>query len=275
MPDSIKETQQLADQLYHEGKLIAHRYKTDDTSLYYIALEDNLKPALVFIHGTPGSWRMFARQFNDEKLASSAYMVAIDRPGWGGSAHPEQELNTSFEDQAQKIAPLLRKLKQQNNRDVILVGHSLGATLAPYVAAVYPELVDATVAIAGDLTNDYLAKQWYNELGTWSVVRFFLSTDMLNANEEVLALPSNLDLLQSKWRELVTPFWIVQGGKDSLVDPRNAKFAEQLQTKGPVNVAFYPESNHLIHLNNSDVVNQLLLDVVLRNIEQQKSLSAR
>src|SRR6478752_7744178 len=42
---------------------------------------------VLFIHGSPGSWRDSLDVLRDPLLAERARLIAIDRPGFGGSGH--------------------------------------------------------------------------------------------------------------------------------------------------------------------------------------------
>ena len=264
LPEYIKEAHNLSDELFVAGELKPNQLETEDHTLFYVSRPDNHKPAMVFIHGTPGDWRMFGPQFNDPQLVEAAHLVSIDRPGWGGSFDPEIGLITSFETQTEQIVPLLRDLKGESDRDVILVGHSLGATLAPYIAMQYPDLVDATVAIAGDLSNDHFRVQWYNKVATWWVVKWILPKELNWANDEVLAQPESLTFMESRWSSYDTPMLVIHGGKDTIVEPSNTEFASELKTASVVDVALYPEHGHLIHLSDPMTVNRHLLEVVTK-----------
>ena len=84
VPDAIKKSESVAQQLYTDGVIQSKNLSHEDTTLHYVAGGNSNKPAIVFIHGTPGSWRVFGPQLEDSALQNSAYLVAVDRPGWGG-----------------------------------------------------------------------------------------------------------------------------------------------------------------------------------------------
>ena len=109
-------------------------------------------PALVYLHGTPGGWDNGARYLMDEDLQRVAHVVAIDRPGWGGSQLADTNAVPDFAEQARLIKPLLDELARQNQgQGIILIGHSLGASLAPYIAMQYPQQVSGLILLAGSL----------------------------------------------------------------------------------------------------------------------------
>ena len=262
-PKPIKDVNQVAKQLKESGGLQSHWFEHGAQKIHYVTRGKKGAPVVTFLHGTPGNWEMFAHQLDNSQLLDNAYLVAIDRPGWGQSDVNADNLYSSLKVQAELIAPLLAELKEQSDSGVLVVaGHSLGATLAPYVAMLYPDLIDASVSYAGDLTSQYLEKQWYNELVTWMVVRAVLPQMLLDANEEVLSLPQNLDKMAKLWPTLNSPFIVYQGGEDGLVDKRNADFAKALETRSTVEVNYLPEHDHFIHLVEHPAISQRLVQLV-------------
>ena len=257
----IAKSKKLAESLYLSGKVSSHQIIEKNFSLHYISSASDADLALVFIHGTPGTWRVFAPQLQDARLLRSAQLISIDRPGWGDSAMKKGHMETSLNKQSKLIAPLLKKLRLQNKK-VVLVGHSIGATIAPKIAITHPDLVDAVVSLSGDLSEEYFRKPWYNGIASWRLFHAIMPRDVCFASDEVLAMPKNLARLANQWENLDTPFWVVQGGKDSSVDPRNADFAEALVTQNEVKVVFISDAGHLVHLTHADKINGLLLEVV-------------
>ena len=263
IPKVIEEAKQRADELVATGVLRSTQLFGDDYSLHYVDQGDVRDPAFVFIHGTPGDWRIFVRQLEDPALREDTHMVAVDRPGWGGSAIPKgaSHIETGFSEQAKYISYLLVDLRKHNRgRAVVLVGHSLGATLAASIAMEYPHLVDGAVAIAGDLTSAFAEPKWYNKLASTALVHAVLPKDMCFANDEVIALPGNLNMMKPNWKNLSVPMLVIQGDKDGLVDPRNAEFAEQLNTQSSVTVKRFADAGHLLLLTHAVEINALLRD---------------
>lgn len=96
------------------------------------------EPAVVMIHGLPGSIRDWA---GVEPFLADRHRIVIDRPGFadtGGSA-------LTMRDQADVIADALRALSVER---ALLVGHSYGGTVALTIARRHPELVGGIVLAA-------------------------------------------------------------------------------------------------------------------------------
>lgn len=261
MPKVIVEAERRADDLVTTGALRSKQLFGEDYSLHYVDRGGVRDPAFVFIHGTPGDWRIFVRQLEDQALIEGAHLVALDRPGWGGSTIPKGEahIETDFSEQARYISYLLVELRKRNQgKAVVLVGHSLGATLSVSIAMEYPDLVDGVVAIAGDLASTFAEPEWYNKLASTALVHAVLPKDMCFANDEVIALPGNLNMMKPNWKNLSVPMLVIQGDRDELVDPRNAEFAAQLNTQSSVTVERFADAGHLLLLTHAGEINALL-----------------
>jgi len=60
-------------------------FRQGDFNLKYVSSGDSAKPAVIYLHGTPGGWDNGARYLMDSTLQQQAHIISLDRPGWGGS----------------------------------------------------------------------------------------------------------------------------------------------------------------------------------------------
>jgi pimeloyl-ACP methyl ester carboxylesterase len=99
---------------------------------------DRHRPAVVLLHGQPGSARDWDRVV--AALDGRAQVIAVDRPGWDGRS-PARDLPGN----ARAVFDLLdaRGLERAT-----LIGHSLGAAIAVWAAVAQPERVAALVLAA-------------------------------------------------------------------------------------------------------------------------------
>ena len=95
---------------------------------------------VIFLHGYTDSWHSFEQVFAHLPLSIHAY--ALSQRGHGNSDKPEKGYDPA--DFAADVAAFMKKLKIES---AIIVGHSLGATIAQRFALDYPDLSNALVLI--------------------------------------------------------------------------------------------------------------------------------
>lgn len=209
---------------------------------------------IVFIHGSPGSWRAWARFLDAPGLGGFGPRVAIDRPGFGGS--DAGELMLDLRAQAAVLAAAI-----PDGAPAILVGHSLGGPLIAWMAIDHPEKVCGGVMIAGSVAPDLEAPRWYNQLADSWMARWFVRKEMLWSNREMLVLQQQLAVLDTHWPELRRPFIAIQGEKDPLVDPRTADYLESRVPKQWMRVTRVKDADHFLLWTQPALVIQAIRDL--------------
>jgi alpha-beta hydrolase superfamily lysophospholipase len=114
--------------------------------LHYAVCGPDSLPALVFIHGSPGSWMNYMKYMWDADMRKKFRIVAIDRPGFGYSDFGKA---MHLQEQCKIILPVLQQLKTK--QPMFLAGHSMGGPVAVKLAADDPSLFTTVVIIAGAL----------------------------------------------------------------------------------------------------------------------------
>lgn len=224
------------------------------------------KDSLVFVHGTPGDWGTFSRYFEDSTLLSAFNVNSIDRPGWGNSSYPGKRFPTSLSSQSALLGPLLEDIWRKNNEQkVILVGHSLGGSLVPKLAADYPHFVKAIVILAGDLDPDMAEARWFNDI--LSYLPNFMIPDMwANSNAEVLAIAPSLANLQSQFAKITMPITVVQGTEDDLVRPGSAAMAQKIFPKAKLNTVWLEGAGHIINMTHQNDVSAAIFKIAGKEV---------
>ena len=217
---------------------------------HYVQIGSSQQVAVVFIHGTPGSWSHFGRFLVSQALRDDFQLVSIDRPGWGESFGA----GVSFEAQALQINNILLELKRRGAPKVILVGHSLGASIAPKVAIDYPQSVDGLVLLAGTLSPALSKPRWYNKAANLGLVKVFLSPVMLQANREIEALEENIKNQAAGYSTIAQPIIVIQGDSDKLVSPANSEFAQAAFNQQTTSVLTLDNKGHLFLFEDPSIV---------------------
>jgi len=234
-----------------------------DFALHYAETGTQGMPVVVFIHGTPGSWRTFAGVMESAQLQARARLVAIDRTGWGLSALPGRATEPDFAAQAALIVPLLQKLRAESpGQPLVLAGHSYGGSIAPYIAYQYPDLVDGLLIAAGAIDPVLGKPRWYNHAANlWPISRL-LEERLAKANDEIWGVHEALATLEPWWDEADIPIIFVQGDHDRLVSPGNLDFAER-RLVGPRNkVVRLPGQGHLLQVYERPLLVALTLELL-------------
>lgn len=95
-------------------------------------------PAVLLLHGQPGSGADWDGVV--QRLGARATAIAINRPGWDG-VHAAADLEGN-------ARAALAALDARQVAGAVIVGHSLGGTIAAWLAATRPERVTALVLAA-------------------------------------------------------------------------------------------------------------------------------
>lgn len=234
----------------------------NDINIHYAYSGNQNKPGLIFIHGTPGGWAAFEGYLVSETLQNNFLMVSVDRPGWGKSETKDRKLNGVFDHQARSINAIFQQFP---NKKWIVIGHSLGASLAPQVALESPDSVAGLILLAGSLSPKLGSPRWYNHAARTWVVSKLIGQTMTNANREVIKLRKQLTLMNKKLEQtkLDTNVLIVQGLKDKLVSPKNPAFAlkEWPDNFLSVDVIELETAGHLIPWKQSNDVLKAIVTV--------------
>lgn len=101
------------------------------------------KQSLVFIHGSGGDHTSWVYQYS--RLQKQFNVVAVDLPGHGGSTGQGENNLDQYCLWIKKLLDILQL------KDMILIGHSLGAAITLQFALLYPKTVAAIVPVGGGI----------------------------------------------------------------------------------------------------------------------------
>jgi uncharacterized protein len=194
---------------------------------------------LLFVHGSPGDWKAWSYYLKTRELAGFSKRLAIDRPGFGESG--KGLVITNLRQQAALIAELIPKGKK-----AIVIGHSLGGPLAVWMAIDAPDKVCGAVSIAGSLSSRLEEPRWYNLLADSALLRWAVPLEMRWSNQEMMALSGELGKLEAAASQLRIPVTLVQGGEDSLVDPKTIDEFEKFAPAAWLKIKILPAETHFV-----------------------------
>lgn len=229
------------------------RWSHQGQAMYAVHAGDPSLPPVLFVHGSPGSWDNFESYLLDPALQARAHLIAVDRPGFGGSGagHAEPSL-------ARQAACALDALSlNQSGAPAVLVGHSLGGPVVARAAMDAPERVRGVLLLAPSIDPAQEELRWYNRVASWRAVSWLLPRPLRTSNEEILPLRGELDAMMPGWSRIEAPVTLMHGEEDRLVPVENADFAGRMLPQ--VRVVRLPEEDHFIPWTREEEVKAALL----------------
>lgn len=261
MPDEItamqKRTGAAAQIISSEHPDWFHTYTVDGRTMHYVKVNDaKAKPLVIFVHGSPGDWSGWTDYLTDETLTRKAHLIAVDRPGFGGSGKGITE--RSLAQQSKNLAPLLAQASK--GRRVILVGHSYGGPLVARIAMDYPDKVTDIIILAGSIDPAQEETKWYQYPADWRIFRWAIPEELVATNQEIMALKPELEAMLPLWPRIHQRVTVIQGEKDDLVPAANADFAEKMLVNAkPLRIIRLPENNHFLPWNQTELVKATII----------------
>ncbi len=241
-----------------EIKGVLKQYDLDKRRITYLIAGDSTKPLVVFVHGSPGSLSAFIDFLADTALLKRAQLVTLDRPGFGASNFGYAE--PSLKKQVALLEPILRERK--NNRPIILVGHSLGGPFIARMAIDYPELVDGLVMVAPSIAPELEPYEWFRAPMATPFIKWLLPRSIRASNDEIYKLKPQLQDMILLWKDIRIPVIVIQGTKDSLVDPGNASFAKKMITNAPVKLVMIEGMDHFIPWSAPEKIRESIIELL-------------
>ncbi len=238
-----------AKKLQEKGQTIAPQFldieDKNGRSVHAVAISaSDTLPLVVFVHGSPGSADACLDYLCDTALTQKARLVAIDRPGFGfteGFGKPEP----SLEAQAAAVHAIANRLSLQQK--VILVGHSLGASVIARFAMDYPEQTAGLVIVAGSIDPAQEKHPWWEPVvnvppGKWLVPKAFWTS-----NAEIIPLEKELEKMLPLWPRITCQVRIIHATNDQLVPVANVAFAKKMLVNCPdVKLEILSDGDHFI-----------------------------
>lgn len=236
--------------------------ETPGGPIYLVATPPRPGAAVVFVHGSPGTWEAFRRWLDDPDLAARARLVAVDRPGFGHSGRGRAV--ASLAEQARRIDAALAALGVER---AILVSHSLGGPVTARLAIDAPARVAGLLLIAPSIDPALERRRWFNVAGSLRVVQWFLPVDWIVSNREIWPLRRELEALAPRLAEVRVPTLVLQGDADELVPPANADFVARAFTGAPVELRKIAGAGHFLLWQQPELVERAVLALLDRPAE--------
>jgi pimeloyl-ACP methyl ester carboxylesterase len=245
---SFRISDRKAQRLYPQ--LRAETNTQQQVPLHYVRLGDTTRPLLVYIHGSPGSWKDALHYMQQASLAEAFELVAIDRPGFGYSGRWRR--GYTLAQQVQLLLPLIRRLK--GNRPLYLMGHSYGGPVAAALAAELGTEVQGVAQLAGALDPAQEKPERWRKF--FLGARWLLPGALPQSNGELWWLKKELYDLQPRLAHITCPVLLFHAHDDVLVPYANVAYMQQ---HIPHTLLYaFEDGNHFLHVNQVPEISRLL-----------------
>ncbi|MBS1595831.1 MAG: alpha/beta fold hydrolase [Bacteroidetes bacterium] len=239
----------------HKGlSLQTHTAVIAGHHLHYVSTGSDTLPAMIFIHGSPGSWYAFRRYLMDTSLLSHYHLIAIDRPGFGYS---DFGYGVHLPVQAQIVAGFIDSIR--HGRPLYLVGHSLGGTLAPLVAAERPDSVDGLVLLAGAMDTLTEPAEHWRGFFTGPVTRYLMPGALRPSTEEEWWYKTEMYHYPDHLGRIHCPVYLLHAEDDHIVDIANVQYLKNAMPHAIISVKRFKSGGHYIPWNHKDSILSILL----------------
>lgn len=209
-------------------------------------------PLIVLVHGSPGSSDAFLDYLADTAFTKKARLVALDRPGFGyteGFGKPEPSLAA----QAAAVHAIANHLAPQQK--VILVGHSLGASVIARFAMDYPELTAGLVFVAGSIDPTLEEHPWWQKAVDVPPLKWLTPKSLWTSNAEIIPLENELESMRLGWPSITCSVRVVHAVNDRLVPVANADFAKKMLINcTDLQTEILPDGDHFILWSRSSQI---------------------
>ncbi len=245
----------------YKMKPIQHQIDVQGVKMNYAEIGSDSLPVAFFVHGSPGSWGGFIDFMKDTLLLKKVKMVAVDRIGFGNSDFGNAE--KSLVVQAELLKPIVAKFKK-SGRKIILIGHSLGGPMIARMAMDYPELIDNLIIVAGSIAPDLEPNEkWFRIPMDFMPISILIPVSFRASNHEILYLKPELEKMLPLWKNIRQPVIVIQGGKDMLVNPKNADFAEKMLVNAKsLKVVRVDTMNHFVPWSHPQLIKKAIIESI-------------
>jgi pimeloyl-ACP methyl ester carboxylesterase len=244
----------------HGFELKATYYEANGKQMRYLEIGCDTLPMMMMLHGSPSSSMSWQALLRDSVLLSKAYLVAVDRPGYGFSSFGD--IQTSIVKQAEMIAPILKEKRKIFNK-ILVVGSSYGGPVAVRLAMEYPDLVDGIMLQSSSMEPG--AEKIYDITYPTSKppLKYMIPTVFRNANAEKLAHKDALLEIDNDWHKVKSKVTIFHGKKDNLIYFSNALYAQsKLINAESVNLVAVEDGEHGMLWSKTELVKKTMINAL-------------
>lgn len=223
-----------------------------------IGENEQVKPAILFVHGAPGSSKDFHDYLMDSSLIKSARLISMDRPGYGYSGFGKSI--TSIDEQAKAVLATLDSLEVNTN--VILVGHSFGGPVVARASMMYPDRISGLVLLAPAIDPENEKILFIAHFGRIKAFRWLVPKAFKVAADEKFSHVEELKKMEPDWDKISVPVIFIHGERDTLVPYENLNYGKRKLNPFQTEFISIENENHFIPWTQQKLVKDKILDMI-------------
>jgi len=230
-------------------------YQGSHRTMQVVSSGEESKPPVLFLHGSPGSWHAWSHLLRDKTLLQRFHLLAVDRPGYGGSTPGITE--PSLQRQAEDVLAALHL--NTSGQKPIVVGHSYGGALLAQIGIDQGASLAGLIFIAASVDPALEKKKVIQTIAALPLIRDLIPRSIRVCNEEILALQQELELLLPEWHKVIVHTVVLQGDKDDLVPLENAHFLQRMLPEHcPKEILIFEGKNHFLPWTSPHLIVQAI-----------------
>jgi pimeloyl-ACP methyl ester carboxylesterase len=211
-------------------------------------------PGVLFIHGAPGGWEGWGEYLGDKALNESAFLMAMDRPGYGESHQGKWQPSLKKQSRA-----IIESALQEHAGPFIVVGHSFGGPIALQLAIDYPKQVSQLIILAGSVDPDLEETKWMQYIADSPLFQWLVPSALDVANQEILPLRGELKNQHPYLASIHAPALVIQGEDDELVPPANADYIQTQLHNSKLSIIRLKNQGHFLPWQQYELVKSEIL----------------
>jgi pimeloyl-ACP methyl ester carboxylesterase len=191
------------------------------SGLRYLQIGDHAKPALMLLHGSPGSlmdWRKFAQ---DDQVYEHYRILIPERPGYGATKPRKAE--PSIVEQSRRCMELVNMERQA----VTIMGYSYGGSVGLAMAGMSPDKVNRFIGVAGQYDPDSEMTMSISYYIRFAIFKYLLPRWLWVSNVEKLGHPQALKDALPLFDQVSCPVDLIHGYPDMIVPYANSPWIQE------------------------------------------------
>ncbi len=235
-----------------------HYTDVNDKGLHYTKAGADTLHTLFFVHGSPGSWDAFKIYMMDTALLRQFRIISVDRPGFGYSG-----FGTAFT-LAQQAVMINKVIEKENNqKPVHLIGHSIGGPVIVQMAQYHPAAFASLTILSGSISPKDEPKEYWRYLFMHTALNVFMPGAFKPSNNEIIYFKKDLYSIDTGYAALQMPVTFIHGDADKFVTVKNVEYGKQKLANNPrVKVIIIPGAGHFIPWEHYNLIKTHLLSLV-------------